>query len=61
MDDTTQGRDDVNGDGMRGSGKSAVGPLLAERLGRHFNDTDEMVEERLGDLVGDRDLARYIL
>lgn len=31
--------------GMRGSGKSAVGKLLAERLGRHFNDTDEMVED----------------
>jgi len=31
--------------GMRGSGKSAVGPLLAEALGRHFNDTDEMVED----------------
>ncbi|MHC5019131.1 MAG: shikimate kinase, partial [Planctomycetota bacterium] len=31
--------------GMRGSGKSAVGALLAERLGRHFNDTDEMLED----------------
>jgi shikimate kinase len=31
--------------GMRGSGKSAVGPLLATQLGRHFNDTDEMVED----------------
>jgi shikimate kinase len=31
--------------GMRGSGKSAVGAVLAERLGRHFNDTDEMLED----------------
>ncbi len=31
--------------GMRGSGKSAVGPLLATQLGRHFNDTDEMVQD----------------
>ena len=32
-----------------------------ERTGEMVEITAEMVEERLGDLVGDRDLARYIL
>jgi len=32
-----------------------------ERAGEMVEVTAEMVEERLGDLVGDRDLARYIL
>ena len=32
-----------------------------DRAGEVVEVTVEMVEERLGDLVGDRDLARYIL
>jgi shikimate kinase / 3-dehydroquinate synthase len=34
--------------GLPGSGKSAVGRLLAERLARPFVDTDELVERRTG-------------
>ncbi|MCL2678105.1 MAG: hypothetical protein FWE85_03525, partial [Clostridiales bacterium] len=34
--------------GMPGSGKSRLGRLLAEKLGRPFFDTDEMLEERCG-------------
>jgi len=34
--------------GDRGSGKSTVGPLLAERLGLPFVDTDEQIGERAG-------------
>ena len=34
--------------GMPGSGKSTVGRLVAERLGRTFLDTDEMVERETG-------------
>ena len=34
--------------GLPGSGKSVVGRLLAERLGRPFVDTDELVERRTG-------------
>jgi shikimate kinase/3-dehydroquinate synthase len=34
--------------GLSGSGKSVVGRLLAERLGRPFVDTDELVERRTG-------------
>jgi shikimate kinase len=33
---------------MMGSGKTTVGRLLAERLGRPFFDSDEMVEARTG-------------
>jgi shikimate kinase len=33
---------------MMGSGKSTVGPLLAERLGRPFLDTDAAVEAAAG-------------
>jgi shikimate kinase len=32
--------------GYRGSGKSVVGRLLAERLGRAFADSDEYIEEQ---------------
>ena len=39
--------------GMPGSGKSAVGKLLAQRLGRQFVDSDEMVAERAGRSVAD--------
>jgi len=34
--------------GFMGTGKTTVGKLLAERLGRHFIDTDELIEERQG-------------
>jgi shikimate kinase len=34
--------------GPRGAGKSAVGPLLARRLGVSFVDTDRLVEEEAG-------------
>lgn len=34
--------------GMPGSGKSAVGKIVAERLGWSFVDTDHCIEERFG-------------
>ncbi len=34
--------------GMPGSGKSTLGKALAEKLGRPFYDTDDMVVERVG-------------
>ena len=34
--------------GMPGAGKSTVGRLVAERLGRHFVDVDNEVEQALG-------------
>ncbi len=34
--------------GMPGSGKTTVGRLVAERLGRSFVDTDELVQQRTG-------------
>lgn len=34
--------------GMPGSGKSAIGPLLAERLALPFHDSDILIEARLG-------------
>ena len=46
--------------GMPGSGKSAVGAIIARRLGWHFLDTDKLIERRQGlplqaliDVVGD--------
>ena len=33
--------------GFMGSGKTTVGQLMAQRLGRPFVDTDAMVEEKL--------------
>jgi shikimate kinase len=33
--------------GMPGSGKSTVGRQLAKRLGRHFSDTDALIERRI--------------
>ena len=38
--------------GMMGAGKSTVAPLVAERLGRAWHDTDRMVEQRSGETVG---------
>jgi shikimate kinase len=37
--------------GMMASGKSAVGPIVAERLGRPFVDSDDQVEARTGRTV----------
>ncbi|GFO67737.1 shikimate kinase [Geomonas limicola] len=37
--------------GMPGSGKSAVGRLVAERLGWQFLDTDKVIEARRGVLL----------
>ena len=34
--------------GFMGTGKSTVGPMLAERLGFRFVDTDEVIERRHG-------------
>jgi len=39
--------------GPPGAGKSTVGPLLAERLGAGFAETDEQVEAAAGKPVGD--------
>jgi shikimate kinase len=39
--------------GPPGAGKSAVGPLLADRLGVEFRDTDAEVGEAAGKPVGD--------
>jgi len=39
--------------GMMGAGKSSVGRRLALRLGRHFVDTDRLVEQRAGKTVGE--------
>lgn len=37
--------------GMPGSGKSTVGVVLAKRLGRHFVDSDLVIQERHGKLL----------
>jgi len=34
--------------GMRGSGKTAVGKLLAKRLGKQFIEMDELIVQRVG-------------
>ena len=34
--------------GFMGTGKTTVGKLVAEKLGRQFIDTDELIEERQG-------------
>lgn len=39
--------------GLSGVGKSTVGPLLAERLGWTFIDTDKLIEEATGMAVTD--------
>ncbi|WKZ82819.1 MAG: shikimate kinase [Acidimicrobiia bacterium] len=48
--------------GMMGVGKSTVGPIVAETLGREFVDTDEEVEHRSGMSVAEwvrHDLAGF--
>lgn len=37
--------------GMPGSGKSTVGVVLAKRLGKHFVDSDLVIQERHGKLL----------
>ena len=39
--------------GFMGTGKSAVGQLVAERLGRDFMDTDRLIETRTGRSIPD--------
>ncbi len=39
--------------GCRGSGKSTVGRLLAEQLGRAHIDTDQLIEDRLNRSIAD--------
>jgi len=39
--------------GLSGSGKSTVGPVLAQRLGWSFVDTDRLIEETTGMAVTD--------
>ena len=39
--------------GMRGSWKSSVGKILAQRLGFGLRETDAMVEERTGQPIAD--------
>ena len=39
--------------GLPGSGKSTVGRLLARRLGFAFNDSDHVIEQRLGCSIRD--------
>ena len=39
--------------GYRGSGKTAVGKLLAQKLGRAFVDTDELIVQRAGLIIKD--------
>lgn len=38
--------------GYRGSGKTAVGQILARKLGRELCDTDALLEDRLGVSIG---------
>jgi shikimate kinase len=37
--------------GFMGSGKSTVGPLLAERLGWRFSDVDDVIEDESGTTI----------
>lgn len=39
--------------GMMGSGKSTIGALLSQRLGRELADTDELIEAREGRSIAD--------
>ncbi len=39
--------------GLSGSGKSTVGPLIAERLNRPFVDTDTEIERRVGKTISE--------
>ena len=39
--------------GFMGTGKSTIGPLVADRLGRAFVDLDQLVEQREGRSVAE--------
>src|SRR5690606_32221791 len=39
--------------GMRGSGKTTVGKILAKKLGMNFIDMDEFIEEKQGSRIRD--------
>ena len=39
--------------GLRGSGKTSVGRMLAERLGREFLDTDEEIVRQEGQTIAE--------
>lgn len=39
--------------GMPGCGKSTIGRLLAEKLGRNFIDSDSVIEEKIGKPIGE--------
>jgi shikimate kinase len=45
--------------GFMGTGKSEVGRRLAQRLGRSFVDTDQLVEDRAGKRVADEGEAVF--
>lgn len=44
--------------GMRGAGKTVVGKILAERLGRRFVDMDSLIERRAGMTINEI-VAKY--
>lgn len=50
--------------GMPGSGKSTVGVLLAKKLGKRFVDTDLLIQEQegrlLGQIISEEGLDRFI-
>ena len=37
--------------GLMGSGKSAIGKILSERIGVPLSDTDKIIEEKVGKTV----------
>lgn len=48
--------------GMPGSGKSSIGALVAEKLGREFIDTDEEIEKKYGaprDIINSEGEAKF--